>query len=82
MAFKEESVIFQHKFWRFFFRVMYSLCGGLFVLIAEKIIEYVASYFFPGGSFFSDGLVLLSNGAALATFLVLLIKEIWEHMKG
>jgi len=51
-------------------------------LIAEKIIEYVAHFLFPSGSLFSEGLVLLSNVAALVTFLVFLFKEILEYVKA
>jgi hypothetical protein len=68
--------------WPLFFRVLYSCCGGLFVLVAERVIEYVAHSFFPGGGFLAEWLVLISNGAALCTFLILLVKELWEYMKS
>jgi Na+/melibiose symporter-like transporter len=82
LGFREELQIFLEKLWPLFFRILYSCFGGLFVLVAEKIIEYVAHYFFPTGGFFPEWLVLLSNGAVLCTFLILLVKEVWEHMKS
>ncbi len=82
MAFKEEFARFQEKVWRLFFRILYPLCAGLLVLIAEKIIEYVARFFFPEKGFFPEGLVLLSNGTALVTFLIFLFKEICEYVRG
>jgi len=82
LGFREEFEIFQRKLWPLFFRVLYSCCGGLFVLVAERVIEYVAHFFFPGGGFLAEWLVLISNGAALCTFLILLVKELWEYMKS
>jgi hypothetical protein len=80
VGFREELELFQRKIWPLFFRILYSCCGRLFVLVAERIIEYIAHLFFPGGGFLAEWLVLISNGAALCTFLILLVKELWEHM--